>query len=131
MSYQRPTRLMNRDFLLLWQGQFVSMLGSLHALSLGQLSTPPELRGRVLGLFETLGLSTMPIAAATAGIVADLLHRNIPLVYSAAAWRRSRWRYSKRGAARSASSWPTRRRRKRRRAWSKVRILRTPQESLT
>jgi DHA3 family macrolide efflux protein-like MFS transporter len=54
---------------------------TIHALSLAQLSTPPELRGRVLGLFETLGLSTMPIAAGTAGIVADLLHRNIPLVY--------------------------------------------------
>jgi len=35
----------------------------------------------VLGLFETLGFSTMPLAAATAGVVADLLHRNIPLVY--------------------------------------------------
>jgi MFS family permease len=54
---------------------------SIHAMSLAQLTTPAELRGRVLGLFETLGLSTMPLAAGTAGFVADLLHRNIPLVY--------------------------------------------------
>ena len=54
---------------------------TIHVLSLAQTTTPGELRGRVLGLFETLGLSTMPLAAGTAGIVADLLHRNIPLVY--------------------------------------------------
>jgi len=55
----------------------------IHILSLAQLTSPSELRGRVLGLFETLGLSTMPLAAGVAGVVADLLHRNIPLVYYA------------------------------------------------
>jgi DHA3 family macrolide efflux protein-like MFS transporter len=59
----------------------MSGFNTIHALSLAQLTTPTELRGRVLGLFETLGLSTMPLAAGTAGVVADLLHRNIPLVY--------------------------------------------------
>jgi len=59
----------------------MSGFNTIHALSLAQTTTPSELRGRVLGLFETLGLSTMPIAAATAGVVADLLHHNIPLVY--------------------------------------------------
>lgn len=59
----------------------VSGFNTIHALSLAQLDTPPELRGRVLGLLETLGLSTMPIAAGLGGVVADLLHRNIPLVY--------------------------------------------------
>lgn len=59
----------------------MSGFNTIHALSLAQLTTPPELRGRVLGLFETLGLSAMPVAAGTAGVVADLLDRNIPLVY--------------------------------------------------
>jgi hypothetical protein len=59
----------------------MSGFNTIHALSLAQLTTPNELRGRVLGLLETLGLSSMPLAAGTAGVVADLLHRNIPLVY--------------------------------------------------
>ncbi|HEV2852272.1 MAG TPA: MFS transporter [Thermoanaerobaculia bacterium] len=59
----------------------MSGFNTIHALSLAQVSTPSELRGRVLGLFETLGFSTMPLAAGTAGVVADLLGRNIPLVY--------------------------------------------------
>jgi DHA3 family macrolide efflux protein-like MFS transporter len=66
---------------LLFAAGLMAGFNTIHSLSLAQLSTPPELRGRVLGLFETLGLSTMPLAAGTAGIVADLLHRNIPLVY--------------------------------------------------
>jgi MFS family permease len=66
---------------LLFAAGLMAGFNTIHALSLAQLTTPPELRGRVLGLFETLGLSSMPIAAGTAGIVADLLHRNIPLVY--------------------------------------------------
>ncbi|MEO6193018.1 MAG: MFS transporter [Thermoanaerobaculia bacterium] len=66
---------------LLFAAGLMAGFNTIHSLSLAQLTTPPEMRGRVLGLFETLGLSTMPIAAGTAGVVADLLHRNIPLVY--------------------------------------------------
>jgi MFS family permease len=66
---------------LLFAAGLMAGFNTIHSLSLAQLTTPPELRGRVLGLFETLGLSTMPLAAGSAGIVADLLHRNIPLVY--------------------------------------------------
>lgn len=66
---------------LLFGAGLLMGFNTIHALSLAQVTTPAELRGRVLGLFETLGMSTMPIAAGTAGVVADLLHRNIPLVY--------------------------------------------------
>lgn len=66
---------------LIFAAGVMSGFCTIHVLSLAQLTTPSELRGRVLGLLETLGLSTMPLAAGTAGAVADLLHRNIPLVY--------------------------------------------------
>jgi DHA3 family macrolide efflux protein-like MFS transporter len=66
---------------LLFAAGLMAGFNTIHSLSLAQSTTPPEMRGRVLGLFETLGLSTMPLAAGTAGVVADLLHRNIPLVY--------------------------------------------------
>jgi MFS transporter, DHA3 family, macrolide efflux protein len=66
---------------LIFVAGVMSGFNTIHALSLAQLTTPPELRGRVLGLFETLGLSAMPIAAGAAGVIADLLDRDIPLVY--------------------------------------------------
>jgi MFS transporter, DHA3 family, macrolide efflux protein len=59
----------------------MSGFNTIHSMSLAQVTTPNELRGRVLGLFETLSFSTMPLAAGVAGVVADLLDRNIPLVY--------------------------------------------------
>lgn len=66
---------------LIFAAGVMSGFNTIHAMSLAQLSSPSELRGRVLGLFETLGFSTMPLAAGLAGVVADLLDRNIPLVY--------------------------------------------------
>ncbi len=59
----------------------MSGFNTIHTVSLMQLTTPNEYRGRVLGLLETLAFSSMPLAAGTAGIIADLLERNIPLVY--------------------------------------------------
>ena len=46
-----------------------------------QLEAPAESRGRILGLFETLSISAAPVAAGLIGPVADLLDRNIPLIY--------------------------------------------------
>jgi len=46
-----------------------------------QLSTPTEIRGRVFGLLGTLSMGLAPISLGLAGIIADMLDRNIPLIY--------------------------------------------------
>ncbi len=51
-------------------------------ITLLQVTTPPDLRGRVFGLFETVALSMTPLAAAFAGLVADLVHQDVPAVYT-------------------------------------------------
>jgi len=48
-----------------------------------QLSTPTEIRGRVFGLLGTLSAGLTPISLGLAGVIADLLDRNIPLIYTA------------------------------------------------
>ena len=48
-----------------------------------QLSTPTEIRGRVFGLLGTLSAGLMPISLGLAGVIADALDRNIPLIYVA------------------------------------------------
>ncbi len=45
-----------------------------------QLTTPSEIRGRVMGLLGTLGGGLTPIAMGLAGVVADLVDQNIPLI---------------------------------------------------
>jgi MFS family permease len=46
-----------------------------------QLSTPSAIRGRVFGFLSTITAGLMPIAMGLSGVVADLLNRNIPLIY--------------------------------------------------
>jgi len=48
-----------------------------------QLSTPTEIRGRVFGLLGTLSMGLAPISLGLAGVIADMLDRNIPLIYMA------------------------------------------------
>jgi DHA3 family macrolide efflux protein-like MFS transporter len=46
-----------------------------------QITTPGEIRGRVFGLLGTISASLTPIAMGLAGVVADLVNQNIPLIY--------------------------------------------------
>ncbi|HKI01707.1 MAG TPA: MFS transporter [Thermoanaerobaculia bacterium] len=50
-------------------------------VTMAQSSTPPELRGRVMGLVNTLSGGLIPIGMALGGFVGDLTGKNIPLVY--------------------------------------------------
>ena len=49
--------------------------------SILQRRTPPQLRGRVLGLHVTLTRALVPVAAIGGGAIADLTGRNVPLVF--------------------------------------------------
>jgi DHA3 family macrolide efflux protein-like MFS transporter len=50
--------------------------------ALVQGSTPRELRGRVLGLLNTMTGGLIPIGMALGGFAGDLTHKNVPLVYA-------------------------------------------------
>jgi MFS transporter, DHA3 family, macrolide efflux protein len=46
-----------------------------------QISTPGEIRGRIFGLLGTIAGAITPISMGLSGIVADLVDRNVPLIY--------------------------------------------------
>lgn len=58
-----------------------SAIITVNITTLVQMSTPQEMRGRVFGLLSTIAGSITPVAYGLSGIVADLLDRNIPLIY--------------------------------------------------
>jgi MFS family permease len=55
---------------------------NINIITILQITTPSEIRGRVFGLLTTLTAGLMPIAMGLGGVVADLTQQNIPLIYA-------------------------------------------------
>lgn len=55
---------------------------NVHLVSLIQLATPAELRGRVLGLLGSLVAALTPIGMALGGVATDLIGGNVALIYA-------------------------------------------------
>ncbi len=54
---------------------------NVYMLSMLQMATPGEMRGRVMSVIMTLSGGLMPIGMVLGGVVGDLTGKNIPLVY--------------------------------------------------
>lgn len=55
---------------------------NVYLMSMIQMSTPDEVRGRVMGVVVTLSGALMPLGMALGGVVGDLTGKNVPLVYA-------------------------------------------------
>jgi len=54
---------------------------NINIMTILQISTPSEIRGRVFGLLGTLSSGLSPIAMGLSGVVAEMLDQNVPLVF--------------------------------------------------
>lgn len=59
----------------------MSGFNSTNIITLVQISTSSEIRGRVFGVLNTLAGSTIPLGMGLGGVVFDLTGQNIPLIY--------------------------------------------------
>ncbi len=62
-------------------GGFASGFVTVNITTLVQVTTPSDIRGRVVGLLAALSSSLTPIAMGLAGVVADLVGQNVPGIY--------------------------------------------------
>ena len=71
-----------------WAALGVAFLGgaalgaiNVYLMSMVQMATPDEVRGRVLSVIMTLSSGLMPIGMVLGGVVGDLTGKNVPLIY--------------------------------------------------
>lgn len=69
--------------LLAFLGGAIGGFVTVHIMTAVQITTPTEIRGRTFGLLATISGTLAPVSMGLAGIVADLLSHNIPLIYLA------------------------------------------------
>ncbi len=69
--------------ILAFVGGFAGGFVTVNITTIVQATTPGQIRGRVFGLLATISGSLAPVAMGLAGVVADLLDQNIPLIYVA------------------------------------------------
>jgi MFS family permease len=53
---------------------------NVYMITMIQVATPSEMRGRVMGLLGTLSGGLIPLGMAVGGVVGDLTNKNVPLI---------------------------------------------------
>lgn len=82
-SFERPSRLMNRNFVLLWQGQAVSQLGSyVNSIAIVFLIKHATESATLIGLMRVLSSIPGVIVSVIAGTFADRFSRRKIIIYS-------------------------------------------------
>jgi len=56
---------------------------NINIITIMQVTTPSEIRGRVFGVLGTISGGLMPIGMALAGVIADIAQQNIPAIFAA------------------------------------------------
>lgn len=80
---EQPTKLLNRNFFLLWQGQLVSRLGTnIYGVAMALLIKHTTESATLMGLMWTMAGLPMIILGPIAGTVADRYSRRKILIYS-------------------------------------------------
>ncbi len=62
---------------------FLNGIVNINIITILQVTTPSNIRGRVFGVLGTISGGLMPIGMALAGVIADMAHQNVPAIFIA------------------------------------------------